>query len=506
MFKKISLTVVIFLVFFLALEFVCRVLESRLTAPAVNEPKSRGWQAEFFSSMFDWHEPDPELLWRFKANLNNPLIKTNSAHFIGGEISKGKGSNTFRVMLLGDSSPVGLGLSSYQQSFGELLRERLSRQYPDKTIELVNAAVSGYTSEQILCFMESEGWSYRPDLVLVYCGNNDASVSGDRADRELIQKQQMVSVRRTLNRLTLYRVLRNVIVGAVKNDDGKHGALKVRVGPERYKENMTRLARQCRDKNCPLMVLKPPVPYLWPAGLQFKIFTHVTGEEGRLILPKKIIDVLGRKVKYCLDKRRFSSIYDEWDEFTRAVYASAFNDEMVPSRAVAFYEQQLARDSGNAVIRNNLGVSLWAEGNYNRADSVLRKARNLYCQNYTSGSDPVAEAAAGSPFLYNIGINLLTRMSTETDLTSYGDDTAFVYLDSALQADFFSLRVKKEYWRVIDNMNQFENVEVIDLPELFRDNGSERLFIDHCHPTVEGHRLIAGALFDRIVERGLIRP
>ena len=48
-------------------------------------------------------------------------------------------------------------------------------------------------------------------------------------------------------------------------------------------------------------------------------------------------------------------------------------------------------------------------------------------------------------------------------------------------------------------------VYVVDLPKVFKENGGERLFIDHCHPTAEGHRLIAEALYELIVKKGLIR-
>ncbi|MFZ5981562.1 MAG: GDSL-type esterase/lipase family protein [Candidatus Zixiibacteriota bacterium] len=506
MFKKISLTVVVFLLFFLVLEMVCHFLESRLTASVSSEPSSPGWQTEFFSSLFDWHEPDPVLLWRFKPNLNNPLIKTNSAHFIGEEVSKKKDPRTYRIMVLGDSSPVGLGLDSCKQAFAEILQVLLNQQYPGKEIEVVNAAVSGYTSEQVTRFMDSEGWSYAPDLVLVYCGNNDASVSGDRSDRELMRRQQVAGMRQVLSRLAFYRVLRDVITGFSKADNAEPGILNVRVTPEQYEENLRQLARQAHGRNCSVIVIKPAVPYLWPAGLQFKIFTHVTGDEGRLILPPRMVEILGRQVKYCLDENRFRSLYGRGDKFTRAVYASAYNDGMSPEQAVAFYERLLADDSGNAVICNNLGVSWWAEGDFDRAGKLLRKARALYCENLCPGVDSIAERAAGSPFLYNLGINLLTRMSRDSSLTGDRDDSALIYLDSALQADFFSLRIKKTYWRAIDKLKAENLVEILELPALFGDNGSERLFIDHCHPTIEGHRLIAGALFDKIVASGFIRP
>jgi lysophospholipase L1-like esterase len=60
-----------------------------------------------------------------------------------------------------------------------------------------------------------------------------------------------------------------------------------------------------------------------------------------------------------------------------------------------------------------------------------------------------------------------------------------------LQADYFSLRIKREYLDKLDDMAMGENIYLIALGDVFAQNGGERLFIDHCHPTERGHGLIA---------------
>ena len=80
----------------------------------------------------------------------------------------------------------------------------------------------------------------------------------------------------------------------------------------------------------------------------------------------------------------------------------------------------------------------------------------------------------------------------------------FIYLDSALQADYLSLRIKQKYIDAIDRIDT-AGVTIIDLPSLFRANGGEKLFIDHCHPTAQGHRLIAELLADKILASGIIK-
>nr|MBN2276875.1 SGNH/GDSL hydrolase family protein [candidate division Zixibacteria bacterium] len=497
--RKIIFSLLVFMAAVTILEMAARLFESNYIKPKQNV-SLQGWQAGFFRTFLDWHENDPDLLWRFKAGLDNPLIQTNSDHLIGPEIAPQKAPGTIRLLLLGDSSPVGLGLGTRRQAFGEILQYLLQLEFHgNKQIELINAAVSGYTSEQLARFLELRGWNYDPDLVILYCGNNDASISGPSDDFQLLESQKLISLRKALAHLAVYRILRGFLVpGKPPCSVG----LTVRVDPERFKINLDNIASQCRDHGIPLIILKPPVPLLWPAGLQFKALAHETGECGELIFPGTLIDILGRKIKYCLNRDKISRLYGAGDVFTRNVFASAFIDTLTAGQAVRFYSNQTRLFPDDPIAINNLGVSLWESGQSNIAVCCLKNARHLYIKekkdtiNYNT-------LAAGSPFLYNIGICLLEDsvfLNPEKDSLS----GAFIYLDSALQADYLSLRIKRSYLTMIDSAGNSPGVTVIDLPIIFRDRGNEFLFFDHCHPNPEGHRLIAETLFRIIRDQSLL--
>lgn len=217
--KNFKYALIVISAILLLLEGGARLVEWIFISATPSSASRPGWQTEFFSSFLDWHEPDPELLWRFKANLDNPLIKTNSHHFLGPEISRKKPANTYRVLILGDSSPVGLGLQSRRQTFGEILRYLLDDYFLSRIkVEVINAAVSGYSSEQVARFLETSGWDYAPDLVVLYCGNNDASISGARTDRELMARQKFKKLRSLCRHLALYRVMRLHPTGCFRRD------------------------------------------------------------------------------------------------------------------------------------------------------------------------------------------------------------------------------------------------------------------------------------------------
>ncbi len=500
--RKLLFALIAFFLFFFLLEGAARIIESFLARNAASAAIQPGWQAEFFKSFLDWHEPDPDLLWRFKPNLDNPLIRTNAEHFLGNEIPDGKEPKSYRILLLGDSSPVGLGLISRRQAFGEVLRSFLETEFAGtRKIELINAAVSGYTSEQIARFLKLRGWKYNPDLVILYCGNNDASISGLFSDRQLLSGQKLIPIRKFFSRLALYRLLRDLLAGQEHQTDSVQ-ALQVRVDADRYGENLIDIADQCRNHNCPLIILKPPVPLLWPAGLQFKPLTHITGDNGRLIFPGEMISLLGRNLKYCLDLERFRHLYGRGDILTQNVYLASYDDSLTPLDAVGYYRRQLETEKESPVILNNLGVSFWKNREYDSADYYLKGSRYEY-QNLHSTEKNPATLSAGSPFLFNIGINLLSQAPDRLDAGSSQD--AFIYLDSALQADYFSLRIKRDYWKKIDDFSDRKGVTVINLPAIFEKNGGEKLFIDHCHPNAEGHLLIADAILLVINEESYIK-
>ncbi len=491
--KKVLFSILVFLMFVTLLEVSARFFETSLVKSSDNSKKDRGWQTEFFSSYFDWHQSDPDLLWRFLPNLANKLIQTNSEGILGGEIPKKKRAETIRVLILGDSSPVGLGLETRDHAFDSILKYMLRNEYLGKrNFEVINGAVSGYTSEQIRKYLEIKGRELEPDIIILYCGNNDASISGYYTDREIMTRQLLKKPRRFLSTFAFYRVLSNFIASLKETDEhaDTDKELQVRVPAEQYGENLSDIADLCHELDCSLIILKPPVPLIWPAGLQFKVFTHLTGGDGELIFPEQMSNIIGRELLYCVDNTEFSKIFGTGDFFAEHVLGSAYNDSMPNEQAIEYYSNKLLKDEKNHLLYNNMGVSFWKSSQYFEANYSFKAARALYLSEHKKDSSLII-SAAGVPYLYNIGVNLISQSGKGIEILKDSSQAAFAYLDSALQYDYFSLRIKNAYLQQIDQLSEYENVTVIDLPTIFREQGGEKLFVDHCHPTFKGHYIIA---------------
>lgn len=84
-----------------------------------------------------------------------------------------------RILLLGDSYVEGLRVP-LEQTFGKVLEAQLNADAgPGLRYEVINAGVSGWGTDQQLLWFRSEGFKYRPDLVVLafFPGNDFQNVS-----------------------------------------------------------------------------------------------------------------------------------------------------------------------------------------------------------------------------------------------------------------------------------------------------------------------------------------
>ncbi|HKQ60160.1 MAG TPA: GDSL-type esterase/lipase family protein [Candidatus Polarisedimenticolaceae bacterium] len=75
-----------------------------------------------------------------------------------------------RILVLGDSFAWGFGVEQ-PACFTELVERSLA------DVEVINAAVSGYSTDQELLWLVNEGLKYRPDVVLLLVSGNDVAMN-----------------------------------------------------------------------------------------------------------------------------------------------------------------------------------------------------------------------------------------------------------------------------------------------------------------------------------------
>ena len=87
-----------------------------------------------------------------------------------------KPRNGYRVFVVGESSAFGFPFGP-EFAFSRFLQERLAAAMPSRTVEVVNAAISGIGSWQVRGVVD-EIARYSPDVLVVYMGHNELTRSG----------------------------------------------------------------------------------------------------------------------------------------------------------------------------------------------------------------------------------------------------------------------------------------------------------------------------------------
>ncbi len=136
--------------------------------------------------------PDPPRRYRLGPNHQGTIsniaefthsVSINSLGLRGAEISD-KTSDTFRILILGDSFAFGWGVE-YDQTFGARLERELNSE--TRKVQVLNGAVPGYSLLDEQDWLERYGLQLQPDLVLiaVFLGNDILEATAGYRQREL---------------------------------------------------------------------------------------------------------------------------------------------------------------------------------------------------------------------------------------------------------------------------------------------------------------------------------
>ena len=136
----------------------------------VSPERDRFWK---YDSILGWaHEPGQEGI--FETPEFRTTVRINERGLRDRGHSYERHDDNQRILVLGDSFAWGYGVEESER-FSQLLEEALG-------VEVINAGVSGYSTDQELLWYRSEGIKYETDLVILVFAGNDV---GDN-DRELV--------------------------------------------------------------------------------------------------------------------------------------------------------------------------------------------------------------------------------------------------------------------------------------------------------------------------------
>src|SRR6516165_2053325 len=143
------------------------IAESRIHifAPAQSAASQRQLIRQFSPQMPDGFKAKPRV-----------LVSLNSEGFRGGEFQDTKPGGTYRVVTLGDSWTFGYSVEQHQ-TYPTLLEAELNKLDRNKTYEVVDLSVPGYSSYHGVRLMK-RALELNPDLIVIGYAMNEPLMAG----------------------------------------------------------------------------------------------------------------------------------------------------------------------------------------------------------------------------------------------------------------------------------------------------------------------------------------
>jgi lysophospholipase L1-like esterase len=179
----------------------------------------------------------------------------NEDRFVGPRISVERTPTTIRIAAVGDSCTQ-FGDPPYSAVLRDLLADRLN-----KPVEVLNAGVAGYSTEQGRRRLECDVMPYRPDVVLLYFGWNDHWILDRFTDAEVAAENSRQWA--WLDYAGWSRVVQlGLCVAHTVHErhawELVHKPRVLRVPPEQYRQNLEKMigiSRRVRAK--PILITAP---------------------------------------------------------------------------------------------------------------------------------------------------------------------------------------------------------------------------------------------------------
>jgi lysophospholipase L1-like esterase len=212
---------------------------------------------------------NPDIAYRyFHSTEGIPYSNQNS-------FDKIKKNDSFRVFILGGSSAAGYPYTP-NGDFGKYLQKKLEIIYNDKTIEVVNIALTATNSYTIRDLIPGV-IEQKPDLVLIYAGHNEYyGALGVGSMESIGRSSKIVNLILSLEKyktVTLLRDFLNWIGKTFSGYDGDNnsqgGTLMARMAKDKlivykseifedgimqFKDNLSDIIKMCKDAKVPIIL------------------------------------------------------------------------------------------------------------------------------------------------------------------------------------------------------------------------------------------------------------
>lgn len=211
--------------------------------------------------------PNPDIMSRYFANGMEPALSIEANYFL-----KDKPRDGIRIFVQGGSTAAGFPIGR-DATIAAMLGFRLNQSFPERTVEVVDTAMSAVNSFMLLDFAD-EIIEQKPDAIVIYAGHNEylglfgvgSVYSGLGSRLATLSSFQLAPLR-------IYQLLRNTYLRArllvdeppewdgtslmaviAKDRDIPLGSGRYRRGIGQFRLNMTRLVEKYEAAGVPVFI------------------------------------------------------------------------------------------------------------------------------------------------------------------------------------------------------------------------------------------------------------
>ena len=364
------------------------------------------------------------------------------AYFNKQEFSREKPDNTTRVFCLGGSTTYGRPYDD-TTSFCGWLRELLPAADPEGEWELINAGGISYASYRVAALME-ELSDYEPDLFIVYCGQNEFLER--RTYSGIIEMPEAVrGLSAVLSKTRTYSGISRLIRKSDKPT-------------EEQSEKLDGEVNTILDQSI------GPKDYERDEELEAQVMSHYRFNMARMV---DIARAAGAKVIFVTPASNLRNC---------SPFKSQHRD------GLGGPDQEKVKELV-AKARKQLTAKEFSEALKSLDDAI-----------------EIDDRYAHSHYYRGRALEGLQKF-----------DEAKIAYQRALDEDVCPLRALSPMPGIVTEVAADRDVPVVDFLGLVEEKSAhgiagEDLFLDHVHPTIEGHRLLALQLFDEMVQKNWLTP
>ncbi len=253
----------------------------------------------YFSSTHQF-VPDPIAFWKANPMLINST-KKKSIGLVGvdrepitgifdTEYYAAKPDNTFRIIFMGDSQAISYRNQSYAPNIcypkftQKLIRKKEIKGPEGQEIQIIDAAISGYSSWQGLLLLKSDILSLKPDVIVEAFGYHDHN-SAFSPDKDVLTDSKLIhNIRKFAYMSRVFLMIRSISLRsqarAVDMEDGEKQPQCPRVSPQQFEENLKQFVSIGKDNSFRVFCFNEPVKYP-NDNLSMKPYYEVTEKLGK---------------------------------------------------------------------------------------------------------------------------------------------------------------------------------------------------------------------------------